>query len=365
MSVAQDAAVSDGYGDFACSPGGLWLALSAVAAGAGIGSGTARELRELLGVAGPEAASAVTEATALLSATQGVAVATGVWSRIALYRDYRERLPEVRFGHLDPADVSAIDAWGRERTDGLIGQLPDRPSGDELLVLVNALQLDGTWAGRFKQEKTSDQTFTDAHGVERLVPTMAKALPRPSYAWTVKAPSGDPQDEVDVVALRCEVEPGRVPLQVSCVMGAQGRGPADVLPAAWAAHERRRPIDADAVTIALPRLNLRTRLRAERLLASLGAPLAASDLADFSGMSPEPLRLDRVSQESVLMIDEKGVRAAAVSQSWQRTLGVSGRVPRTRHIAFDRPFGIVVFAGSTGLPLFTAWQASTPRSPHA
>ncbi|MGW7818222.1 serpin family protein [Streptomyces puniciscabiei] len=362
-SVVRDAAARDAYGDFTCSPAGLWLALSAVASGAE--SGTARELRDLLGVAGPEAAAAVTEVTAQLARTQGVAVATAVWARVAVYRAYRERLPDVRFGHLDPADVRAIDTWVREATGGMIRELPDRPKGEELLLLVNALELDGTWASpRFKQEETSDQIFTDARGVEHFVPTMAASLPRPSYAWTVEAPSGAREDEVDVVALLCAEEAGRRPLQVSCVLGAPGRGPEDVLPAAWAAREHRRPIDADAVTIALPRLHLHTRLRAEQLLASLGAPLAVSDLADFSGMSPESLRVGRVAQESVLRIDEEGVRAAAVTQVWKRRLSVSGRVPRTRHIAFDRPFGLVVFAGDTGLPLFTAWQASAPRSPH-
>ncbi|MGW7260700.1 serpin family protein [Streptomyces sp. NPDC054834] len=353
--------VRDAYGDFTCSPAGLWLALSAVASGAE--SGTARELRDLFGVAGPEAAAA--EVTAQLAQTQGVAVATAVWARVAVYRAYRERLPDVRFGHLDPDDVRAIDTWVREATGGMIRELPDRPKGEELLLLVNALQLDGTWASpRFMQEETSDQIFTDARGVEHFVPTMATSLPRPSYAWTVEAPSGAREDEVDVVALLCAEEAGRRPLQVSCVLGAPGRGPEDVLPAAWAAREHRRPIDADAVTIALPRLHLHTRLRAEQLLAWLGAPLAVSDLADFSGMSPESLHVGRVAQKSVLRIDEEGVRAAAVTQVWKRRLGVSGRVPRTRHIAFDRPFGIVVFAGDTGLPLFTAWQASAPRSPH-
>lgn len=362
-SVVRDAAVRDADGDFTCSPAGLWLALSAVASGAE--SGTARELRELLGVAGPEAASAVNEVTAQLAQTQGVAVATAVWARVAVYRAYRERLPHVHFGHLDPSDVRAIDAWVREATGGMVRELPDRPQGEDLLLLANALELDGTWTSpRFKQEATSDQIFTDARGAEHIVSTMATSLPRPSYAWTVEGTSGDPEDEVDVVALLCAGGPERRPLQVSCVLGAPGRGPADVLPAAWAARERRRPIDADAVTITLPRLHLHTRLQAEQLLASLGAPLAVSELADFSGMSPERLRVGRVTQESVLRIDEEGVRAAAVAQVWTRTLSVSRREPRTRHIAFDRPFGLVVFAGDTGLPLFTAWQASAPRSPH-
>ena len=364
-SVLHDGAVPDTYtySDFTCSPIGLWLALSAVASGAK--SETARQLCDLLGVAGPEAASAVTEVTAQLAQTEGVAAATGVWSRTPIYRDYRERLPDVGFGHLDPADVSAIDAWVRKATNGSIRELPDRPNGDELLLLVSALQLAGEWASpRFELQKTTDQVFTDVQGTEHLVPTMATTLPRPSYAWTVEAPSGKAEDEVDVVALLCTAESGRLPLQVSCVLGAPGRGPADVLPAAWSAHERRRPIDADQVTVALPRLHLHTRLQAERLLPSLGAPLAGSGLADFSGMSPEPLRVDRLIQESVLRIDEEGVRAEAITQVWKSSRGRGLGAERIRHIAFNRPFGLVVFAGSTGLPLFTAWQASAPRSPH-
>lgn len=360
--VFHDGAVLAAYGDFTCSPTGLWLALSAVASGAG--SETARELRELLGLAGPEAASAVTEVMAQLAQTEGVAAATALWSRIPVYKDYRERLPDVGFGHLDPVDVSAIDAWVRRATNGLIRELPDRPNGDELLLLVSALQLAGKWASpRFEQQKTTDQVFTDALGAEHLVPTMATTLPLPSYAWTVESPSGRAEDEVDVVALLCDAEPDKLPLQVSCVLGAPGRGPAEVLPAAWAGQERRRPIDADQVTIALPRLHLHTRLRAERLLASLGAPLAESGLADFSGMSPEPLRVDRLIQDSVLRIDEEGVRAEAVTQVWKRSRGRGRGGERTVHIAFDRPFGLVVFAGSTGLPLFIGWQASAPRSP--
>ena len=361
-SVLHDGTALGTDGDFTCSPVGLWLALSAVASGAG--SETAQELRELLGAAGPEAASAVTEVTAQLAQTEGVAAATAVWSRIPVYRDYRERLPEVGFGHLDPADVSAIDTWVRKATNGLIRELPDRPNGEELLLLVSALQLEGAWASpRFERQKTTDRVFTDAQGGEHLVPTMAATLPQPSYAWTVEAPSGKAEDEVDVVALLCSAEPDQLPLQVSCVLGAPGRGPADALPAAWSARERRRPIDADQVTVALPQLHLHTRLQAERLLASLGAPLAGSGLADFSGMSPEPLRIDRLSQESVLRINEEGVRAEAVTQVWKSSRGRGRGGERTRHIAFDRPFGLVVFAGSTGLPLFTAWQASAPRSP--
>jgi hypothetical protein len=55
-------------------------------------------------------------------------------------------------------------------------------------------------------------------------------------------------------------------------------------------------------------------------------------------------------------------RAAAVTEVLVHTKSVIDVPPRIRHIAFDRPFGLVVFAGGSGVPLFTGWQASAPRS---
>ncbi|MGR7002875.1 serpin family protein [Yinghuangia aomiensis] len=55
--VLSDPAVASAGGNAVCSPAGLWLALAAVACGAE--GETADELADLLGVAGPEAAPAV------------------------------------------------------------------------------------------------------------------------------------------------------------------------------------------------------------------------------------------------------------------------------------------------------------------
>ena len=79
-------------------------------------------------------------------------------------------------------------------------------------------------------------------------------------------------------------------------------------------------------------------------------------------MSPEPLRVSRIVQESLVKVDELGVEAAARTEETSRSLSAATRVPRTRHIAFDRPFGLVIFDGPSGIPLFTAWQAAVPRT---
>ncbi|MGW6055169.1 serpin family protein [Streptomyces sp. NPDC055189] len=332
-------------GDFVCSPAGLWLALAAVAVGAR--EETAGELRELLGVAGEDAAGVVTEAAGALAGTDAVAVATRVWSRVPVYRAYREALPDVGFGPMDPGDV---DAWVREATGGLIERLPVVITPDVLLVLVNALALKARWEIPFEGAGTRDQDFTDALGVRHRVPTMHRPVPL-NCAWTVGGAS--------VVELKCRAEGGRAPARVRFVLGEPGAGAAEVLPLAWAPEGRWTGIDAEQINMAVPRMSLRTRVDASEQLAALGVRWAFSEGADFSGMSPERLAISQVVQEAVVRVAEEGVEGAAVTAVPMAPGGAF--VPRRiEWLAFNRPFGVVVLDGAGEVPLFVGWQAGVP-----
>ncbi|MFJ9107759.1 serpin family protein [Streptomyces sp. NPDC102283] len=337
--------------DFVCSPAGLWLALAAVAAGAR--GATAAELRALLGTADREAAPAVTAVARALAGTGALGVATRVWSRVPVFPAYQEALPDVRF---DPMEPAAVDAWVREATGGLIERLPLELTDATLLALVNVLALKARWEDPFEATRTRNLLFTDAAGAVGPVPTMIKDVPS-ADAWTV--------DGTYVVELRCEREPGGRPgARVRLVLGEPGAGAARVLPVGWAPRGAGAPLDADRVTIGLPRLGLRTRVPVTDHLPALGVRLAASDAADFSGLSPERLAISAVVQEAVLKIAEEGVEAAAVTVVPMRP-GAAPRQERVRHIVFDRPFGVVVLAGTEDTPLFTAWQAEAPAAPNA
>ncbi|MFD7161993.1 serpin family protein [Streptomyces violascens] len=336
-----------GGGDFVCSPAGLWLALGAVAAGAR--TETADELRVLLGVAGGEAADAVTAAARDLAATDALAVATRAWARVPLYRAYRESLPGIVFGGLP--DQRECDAWVREATGGLIEALPVTLDAYTALVVVNVLALKASWEHPFLAWNTRPCPFTDARGVEREVATM-HATVEPEDAW--RAPGG-----VRVVELR--TGRGGTGARVRFLLGPPGTEARDVLPAGWAGE--REPLRADEVHLALPRLTLRTRLGIGRQLAALGVEFATDEeLADFSGMSPEPLRVGQVVQEAVVKVAEEGIEAAAVTVAAMDWMGADEEPRRIERIAFDRPFGIVVLDGTGEVPLFTAWQSSAPAS---
>ncbi|WP_217225407.1 serpin family protein [Streptomyces anulatus] len=336
---------------FVCSPAGLWLALAAVAAGAR--GATAAELRALLGTADREAAPVVTALARELAGTGALGVATRVWSRVPVLPAFQEALPDVRF---DPMDPAAADAWVREATGGLIERLPLEITDETRLALVDVLALKARWEKPFEAWRTQDLPFTDAAGTVGPVPTMVKDVPL-ADAWTAGG--------AYVVELRCATEPGGGPgARVRLVLGEPGAGAGRVLHAGWAPRAAGVPLDTDRVTIGLPRLTLRTRVPVTGQLASLGVRLALTDAADFSGLSREPLAISDVVQEAVLKIAEEGVEAAAVTVVAMRA-GSAPRPQRVHHIAFDRPFGVVVLAGTEDTPLFTAWQAEAPADPNA
>ncbi|MDG4866299.1 serpin family protein, partial [Streptomyces sp. T-3] len=168
-----------------------------------------------LGVAEAEAGRAVTGAARALARCDALAVATGVWSRVPVYRAYREALPDIGFGPMDP---QAVDAWVREATGGLIERLPVDVGPDTLLILVNALVLKGLWEDPFLSSGTSESDFTDAAGRVHRVQTMHKRV-GVRDAWTV--------DGARVVELRCGPSlrgtPGQAPeARVRFVLGEPG-----------------------------------------------------------------------------------------------------------------------------------------------
>ncbi|TRV82009.1 serpin family protein [Streptomyces sp. 130] len=339
-------------GDFVCSPAGLWLALTALAAGAR--GETAEELRAVLGVAGDDAAGAATATARALAATEGLAVATRVWTRTKVHRRLRKALPDIGFGPMDP---DKADAWVREATGGLIERLPVTVDAQTMLVLVNALALRTDWAIPFAREATRDRPFTDAAGVTHQVPTMS-GKPLPLDVWMTGG--------AFVLNLRCSGRRGGPPpVKARLVLGRPGEGAAEVLPAAWAPKEARTDLNAHIVTIAVPRFTLRTHIRAADHLPALGIRLATTPAADFSGLSATPLMLSEAVQEAVLQVTEEGLSAAAATAQPASEGAEPGPPPRRLHLAFDRPFGIVVLDPGEEVPLFAGWQAGAPSDPEA
>nr|WP_245241011.1 serpin family protein [Streptomyces spiramenti] len=355
--VAAAPGTTEAGGDFAVSPAGLWLASGTLAAGAS--GATAAELRSVVGAAGPQAPPLLAAVGAALRATDAVVSARGLWARVPLHRSFRDALPDVEFGPLVADSADRLDAWVARATDGMIPRSPVRPEPGTVALLADVLALTASWLAPFPPSATAPVPFTDAAGSVAGVPVMWRTAPA-ADAWRV------PGRAATVVRLRCAPGPAGAGAEVRCVLGAPGATAAEVLPAGWAPPGGRSAVDADRVRVGLPRLELATTTDVLPQLAALGVRRVAGQDAELPGLSPEPLFVDRAAQRCVLTLAESGVRAAAATALSTRFGSAAPvRPPRVETVLFDRPFGVVVLDGSGTLPLFTAWQATSPRPPAA
>ncbi len=340
-AVATDAA------NTVTSPLSASVLLAMVAAGAG--GTTADEMVEVLRLEGPRDtryAALLADLTADSDVT--LAVANSLWAAEGhpFEDDYVEfvrgtfgaTLDEVDLGSQDTAD--RIDDWVDEHTEGLIEDIAEDlglPSGQAVLVLLNAVYFLGTWTTTFDEGDTRDAPFQLADGTEVEVPTMHRSDPELETAradgFTVaRLPYGEderfgmevllPDEDVDL----------------------------DELLAGLDADTWRRAVDdltpSMRSELALPTFELEWDAQLNDALQALGMTSVFGG-GDLTPMSPANPWLDTVVQKTYIRVDEEGTEAAAVTGG-VTVLSAGGPPP----FLVDRPFAFTVSDRQTGTILF-------------
>ena len=94
----------------------------------------------------------------------------------------------------------------------------------------------------------------------------------------------------------------------------------------------------DEVEIALPKFSTAIKLSLKELYTQAGlGVLFSQQAANFCQMSPSPLYIDKVYQQIILDVNEKGVAAKAVQSTSMMTLGINTHPTRFTFTA-DHPF---------------------------
>ncbi len=112
---------------------------------------------------------------------------------------------------------------------------------------------------------------------------------------------------------------------------------------------------AGQAAVALPKVNLSTRVSLKGLLSGLGMGVAFTSAADFSALSPQACCIGFVEQAATLQVGEKGTVASAATAVG--VLPSSARV-ETSQVTFDRPYLLMVTDTGTGEPLLMARVAN-------
>ena len=321
--------MSAGTGNFVWSPYSVASALGLAAAGAR--GGTYAELERALGAA--PADLGLGEAATLDGAE--IAVANQLWLRegLPVEEAYERTVRGFAGAAVQGADFAgdperarrAINAEVTKATRELISDLlpPGSIDARTAAVIVNALYLKAAWHSAFARGDTLPVPFHGPGG-RRRVPMMRRTG-RMAYAeahgWRMVTLTAGGGVVADVLLGE---ERGDEP----------GTPSPDVL---RGLYDTARPIK---VALSVPRFRVEGQAGLAEPLAALGVRTAFTDDADFSGISPEPLRIDRVEHKAVLDMDEDGFEGAAATAAVM--VPASMDVSRPVEFRVDRPFLLIV-----------------------
>jgi serpin B len=257
-----------------------------------------------------------------------------------LAASYGADLKLLDYVNARPQARAAINRWVAEQTRDRIRELIPEGVLDERtrLVLTNAVYLKAPWLHPFEKGATAPGTFHLLDGGETRAQLM-RLEARVRYSrgagyQAVELPyAGGALSMVVIVPDRGQFRPFEEGLD-----GARLRGVTDGLQ------------DAQ-VNLRLPRFQFRKQAMLKGALGELGMPIAFTEDADFSGMSPRggDLYLQEVVHEAFIAVDEAGTEAAAATAV---IVGIVSAPQVNVNLTVDRPFLFLIRDTETGAPLF-------------
>lgn len=114
------------------------------------------------------------------------------------------------------------------------------------------------------------------------------------------------------------------------------------------------------VTLTMPKFKYRTDLQVKPILQSRGMQLAFTDAADFSLMSPQPLKITDIAHQCTIGVDEEGTEASAATAVV--VSASAGTNAKPIELTLDRPFWYVIHDVATRVPLFIGYVANPTAS---
>ena len=254
---------------------------------------------------------------------------------------YGGKLQELDFVRAAEQARQTINRWVEKQTNDKIRDLIPAGVLDAMtrLVLTNAIYFKGKWAHPFEEKRTREAPFTLTDGSKTPVDMMHQTE-RFGYAETdalqvLEMPYAG--DELSLVILLPRKTDGLTAMEEELT-------PEHV--ETWLAQIRRRE-----VIVSVPKFKLTSKFNLERLLGSMGMPLAFSRGADFSGMTGAPdLFISAVIHQAYVDVNEEGTEAAAATAVTMKLTSIGPT--RTPAFRADHPFIFMIRDKTSGSILF-------------
>jgi serpin B len=232
-----------------------------------------------------------------------------------------------------PADLgkakSEMDAWVSKNTRGMIKETKTELSNAIYAMFLNALYFDGQWQKEFDPKFTENKPFASPTG-KVSVSMMHLEDESVSASFDATQPGLRLPFLGERYSLIAIVPPDPKSLK-NLIAKMNGK---------WFS-EYRIGLSPSDVVLDLPKLDLSTSLSLEPTIKKLGGgamfspPLDLSTLVPKQGVDKDQFFISSVIQQARLKLDEKGVKAAAVTEVAVQT---KSDHQEPKRISFDRPF---------------------------
>lgn len=270
---------------------------------------------------------------------------------------YRDRIRNYYVAEIIPgADLAAVNAWVKDKTEGKIPTILDRLNPQDSHVLLNAIYFKAPWAHAFSKSATRDRDFHLTAADKAEVPTMAQsaafAIEKGDGYQAIRLPYA--RDGLSMIVVR----PDDIAGIDKVIAGFDGARLDALLQALRAAPQRM-------VTLSLPKFKFEFAAQLIPPFKALGMSKvfdpAVSDLSGLTGLPREQAQssIDQIMHRAVIEVAEEGTEAAAATAVvvTTRTMAPSQQPER---FTVDRPFMFMIADDATGAILF-AGRVSDPR----
>lgn len=304
-------------------------------------------------------------------------IANSVWLnddvKGAFYSDYLtyvEKNFDAKIAAIpfDKSGVKRVNSWVEDNTNGMIPELIDELSTDDVMVLINALAFDAKWKKTFEEKDIKDLNFRRADGssercrflcgsddVTFLHNENAYGFYKPyeggKYAFMVMLP-GKTKDDFGIYDSLDDLLSGNTTSKHSDgddgitydINSFVSRMTAEDYWAFWNSS------NSDDVDYKFPEFTSEYSTSLSGILQDMGMEDAFDpSAADFGNMSDlKPLSISDVIHSTKIEVNATGTRASASTG----VIMEHNSVVMKREVICDRPFAYAIVDLETGLPLF-------------
>ena len=234
--------------------------------------------------------------------------------------------------------LGAVADWVREKTLGLIEDLPISLPEDTQLVLVNAIAMDAEWASPFDPSDDWEGGFHAPDGDVSATFMQQTTYAQYGESMGVKLMSKAYMNGL-VMVLALPPEGG-----LKRALNNLADNPNSFF--TFKANPQE-------IALSLPKLDVSVSQSLKDAIVAAGCWLPFSEKhANYSGISETDLLISDVFQQVCLQVDEEGTRAAAATEVVMVETAALDDGPQPIQFVLDRPFILAIMDRATGETLF-------------